>query len=166
MINTKKTLCLLIAVALIAVALLTAFLYGYRQGRNGQEQAVITKVDTLVIRDTIKQIEPVLVEKKVVKVDTLQVTDTLTLRDTLFILLEREQIRWEDSLAVVYASGIRPAVDSVIHYTKDRIVTIETTRVVKEKSRWGLGIQAGAGMSTQGVVPYIGVGVSWNILTW
>lgn len=150
----------------VILTILVAFLVGHEVGRNGQEQAVITKVDTLVIRDTIKQIEPVLVEKKVVKVDTLQVTDTLTLRDTLFILLEREQIRWEDSLAVVYASGIRPSVDSVIHYTKDRIVTIETTRVVKEKSRWGLGIQAGAGMSTQGVVPYVGVGVSWNILTW
>lgn len=150
----------------VILTILVAFLVGHEVGRNGQEQAVITKVDTLVIRDTIKQIEPVLVERKVVKVDTLQVTDTLTLRDTLFILLEREQIRWEDSLAVVYASGIRPAVDSVIHYTRDRIVTIETTRVVKEKSRWGLGIQAGAGMSTQGVVPYVGVGVSWNILTW
>jgi len=152
--------------AVIIIAIVSAFLYGRKVGRNGQEVVIETKVDTLVIRDTIKQIEPLLVTKTVVKKDTIAVTDTLTLRDTLFVFLEREQIRWEDSLAVVYASGINPQVDSVIHYTNDRIITIETVKTIKEKSRWGLGIQAGAGISTQGIVPYVGIGVNYNILSW
>ena len=166
MINAKKYLCLLVALNLIAAAFITSSLLGYRKGRQGQEVTIETKVDTLVIRDTIKQIEPLFVERKVVKIDTLAVRDTLTLRDTLYVFLEREQIRWEDSLAVVYASGVNPQVDSVIHYTNDRIITIETVKTIKEKSRWGVGIQAGVGVGTKGVSPYVGIGVNYNILSW
>ena len=127
----------IIEIVLVSIFVSLAFWTGHRIGRNGQEVTIETKVDTLVIRDTIKQIEPLLVTKTVVKKDTIAVTDTLTLRDTLFVFLEREQIRWEDSLAVVYASGINPQVDSVIHYTNDRIITIETVKTIKEKARWG-----------------------------
>ena len=143
-----------------------ALRFAERLNGNGQEVTIETKVDTLVIRDTIVQIEPLFVEKKVVKIDTLAMTDTLTLRDTLFVFLEREQIRWEDSLAVVYASGVNPQVDSVIHYTNDRIITIETVKTIKEKTRWGLGIQAGVGVGVKGVSPYVGVGVNYNLLSW
>ena len=169
----KKVLGM-IAGAVIIIAILSAFLYGRKVGRNGQETVIKTKVDTLFIRDTIVQIEPVSVTKTIVKKDTIAVTDTLTLRDTLFVFLEREQIRWEDSLAVVYASGVNPQVDSVIHYTNDRIITIETVKTIKEKSKWGLGIQAGVGLGIQagvglgmkGVSPYVGIGVNYNILSW
>ena len=164
--NRAKILLDAILGGVIVIAIISSFLYGRKVGRNGQEVTIETKVDTLFIRDTIVQYEPVSVTKTVVRKDTVAVTDTLTLRDTLFVFLEREQIRWEDSLAVVYASGVNPQVDSVIHYTNDRIITIETVKTIKEKARWGLGIQAGAGLSSQGLVPYVGLGVNYNILSW
>jgi len=151
---------------LFGLCISLAFGFGCKVGRQGQEVTIETKVDTLVIRDTIKQIEPLLVTKTVVKKDTIAVTDTLTLRDTLYLFLEREQIRWEDSLAVVYASGVNPQVDSVIHYTNDRIITIETVKTIKEKARWGVGIQAGVGVTMKGISPYVGVGVNYNLLSW
>ena len=80
--------------------------------------------------------------------------------------MEREQVRWEDSLAVVYASGIDPQVDSVIHFTRDQIIIKEIPVIKVKKSRWGLGVQAGATAGKDGVIPYVGVGVSYNILTW
>ena len=118
----------------------------------------------MVIRDTIVSYRPKMVTKRVVDSVLVPVVDTLTLRDTLFVFLEREQVTWEDSLARVYASGINPHVDSVIHFTRDLIITKEIP--VIKKTRWGVGVQVGAGAGKDGLTPYVGVGVSYNILSW
>ena len=148
----------------LAVAVLLGFLVGQRCPRNGGGETPTPEVDTLVIRDTIKVTEPISVTKRVVDSIPYPVTDTLRLRDTLYVYLEREQIRWEDSLAVVYASGVMPQVDSVIHLTQSLIITKEIP--VIKKTRWGLGVNAGYGVGQGGLTPYIGIGVSYNILSW
>ena len=88
----------------------------------------------------------------------------MRLRDTLYVYLEREQIRWEDTLAVVYASGVMPQVDSVIHHINQLTITKEIP--VIKKNSWGLGVQAGVGAGKGGLSPYVGVGVSYNLLSW
>lgn len=148
----------------LAVAVLLGFLVGQRCPRNGGGETPTIKVDTLFIRDTIKVTEPISVTKRVLDSIPYPVTDTLRLRDTLYVFLEREQIRWEDSLSVVYASGINPQVDSVIHHTKNMIITKENP--VIKKTRWGLGVQAGVGAGKGGLSPYVGIGVSYNLLSW
>ena len=150
----------------IAVAVLLLFWADRRIPRNAPGEPQTIKVDTLVIHDTIKVTEPVSVTKTVVDSVLVPVTDTIRLRDTLYVFMEREQVRWEDSLAVVYASGIDPQVDSVIHFTRDQIIIKEIPVIKVKKSRWGLGVQAGATAGKDGVIPYVGVGVSYNILTW
>lgn len=154
---------------LAVVGVVCAILIGYTMGRTarkGAGGALKPKVDTLVIHDTIKVTEAVSVTKKVVDSIPYPVTDTIRLRDTLFVYLEREQIRWEDSLAVVYASGVMPKVDSVIHYTQEMVITKKIPVIQVKKTRWGIGFQAGATADKSGVSPYIGVGVSYNILSW
>jgi hypothetical protein len=148
----------------LAVAVLLGFLVGQRCPRNGGGETPTPKVDTLVIRDTFKVTEPIYVTKRVVDSIPYPVTDTLRMRDTLYVILEREQIRWEDSLSVVYASGVMPQVDSVIHHTESLIITKEIP--VIKKTRWGLGVQAGVGAGKGGLTPYVGVGVSYNLLSW
>ena len=148
----------------LAVAVLLGFLVGQRCPRNGGGETPIIKVDTLIIRDTFKVTEPIYVTKRVVDSIPYPVTDTLRMRDTLYVILEREQIRWEDSLAVVYASGVMPQVDSVIHHTESLIVTKEIP--VIKKTRWGIGVQAGFGAYKDGLTPYFGVGISYNLLSW
>ena len=148
----------------LAVAVLLGFLVGQRCPRNGGGENPTHKVDTLVIRDTFKVTEPIYVTKRVVDSIPYPVTDTLRLRDTLYVILEMEQIRWEDSLSVVYASGVMPQVDSVIHHTESLIITKEIP--VIKKTRWGLGVQAGVGAGKGGLTPYVGVGVSYNLLSW
>lgn len=150
----------------IAAAVLIAFLVGQRCPRNDQGEPVTIKVDTLLIRDTIKVTEPVFLTKRVVDSIPYPVTDTIRLRDTLYVILEREQVRWEDSLSVVYASGVDPQVDSVIHFTQDQIIIKEIPVIQVKKTRWGIGIQAGATADKDGVIPYVGIGVSYNILSW
>ena len=148
----------------LAVAVLLGFLIGQRCPRNGGGETPTIKVDTLVIRDTFKVTEPIYVTKRVVDSFPYPVTDTLRMRDTLYVILEREQIRWEDTLAVVYASGVMPQVDSVIHHTNQLIITKEIP--VIKNTRWGLGVQAGATAGKDGIIPYVGLGVSYNILSW
>ena len=160
----KKTTFWVNALLILACVFLFGFLIGQKHPQKSPVEPIKTKVDTLIIRDTFKVTEPIYVTKRVVDSIPYPVTDTLRLRDTLYVILEREQIRWEDSLSVVYASGVMPQVDSVIHHTQSLIITKEIP--VIKKTRWGLGVQAGVGAGKGGLSPYVGVGVSYNLLSW
>ena len=124
------------------------------------------KVDTLVVRDTIMQYKPIFVDK--IKVDSvlIPIKDTIVIRDSVYIYMDREKITWRDSLCEVYASGIMASVDSVRHFQEYKYITIETQVPVKVKSHWGLGVNAGYGVGKGGFTPYIGVGISYNLLSW
>lgn len=150
----------------VAVAILVAFLVGRRCPIESQGEPVTIKVDTLVIRDTIVSYKPKWMTRRVVDSIPYPVGDTIRLRDTLWMYLEKEQVTWEDSLARVYASGIDPQVDSVIHFTQDQIITKEIPVIQVKKTRWGIGVQGGVTADKDGVIPYVGVGVSYNILSW
>ena len=150
----------------VAVAILILFLFDRKIPRNVPQEPQSARVDTLFIRDTIKVTDPKFITRRVVDSVLVPVTDTIRLRDTLYVFLEREQIRWEDSLSVVYASGVRPEIDSVIHYAERMVIVKEIPVVRVKKTRWGVGIQAGAGATRDGLTPYVGVGVSYNILSW
>lgn len=154
----------------IAVAVLIGFLIGQKHPQKLPVEPIKEKVDTLLIFDTITLTKPVFVEKIQLDSVYMPVTDTLWMHDTLYVYLEREQIQWQDSLCRVYASGINPQVDSVTHFVQETIITREISVPVKVKSRWGLGIQVGYGAGVNGkqvyLTPYVGVGISYNILSW
>lgn len=153
-------------VSFIGIVLASAlgFLLGCRCHRNDPGEPPSIKVDTLFVRDTFVVTEPKYVTRRVVDSVPFPVTDTIRMMDTLYVLLERQQVTWEDSLARVYASGIDPHVDSVIHFRKDMVITRDIPVTIK--TRWGIGIQAGFGAGKDGLTPYVGVGVSYNILSW
>lgn len=154
----------------IAVAVLIGFLIGQKHPQKSPMEPIKEKVDTLLIFDTITLTKPIFVEKIQLDSVYMPVTDTLWKHDTLYVYLEREQIQWQDSLCRVYASGINPQVDSVTHFVQETIVNREISVPVKVKSRWGLGVQVGYGAGINGkqvyLTPYVGVGISYNILSW
>ena len=154
----------------IAVAVLIGFLVGQKHPQKLPVEPIKEKLDTLLIFDTITLTKPIFVEKIQLDSVYMPVTDTLWKHDTLFVYLEREQIQWQDSLCRVYASGINPQVDSVTHFVQETIITREISVPVKVKSRWGLGINVGYGAGVNGkqvyLTPYVGVGISYNILSW
>jgi len=156
-----------LAAILIAAAMLIAG--GYLIGRSTQPQPrqphEIIHVDTLTVHDTITQIRPISEVRRVIDRVPVPVTDTVQLHDTTYVYLEREQVEWSDSLATVWASGIQPRVDSVRHYTQKQIITQQVAVPVPVRRRWGIGVQAGYGASRGGLTPYIGIGVSYNFVT-
>lgn len=161
MTNQTKNIILTV---LLAVAFFLTIIWGAKNCTKTPEEKIIVKVDTLVIHDTIKVTQAITITKKVVDSIYVPVRDTIRQNDTLYVTLEREQLRWEDSLSVIYASGVQPRIDSVFHFTETMVITKEIP--VKVKSHWGLGVQAGYGIGKGGFSPYVGVGVSYNILSW
>lgn len=156
------------ALVLLAVILAASlgFIKGQKHPIDGPNEPLKTKVDTLVIHDTATVCKPVYIERH--KLDSVLVPalDTIRVHDTTFIYLEREQVVWRDSLSCVYASGIMPNVDSVRHFISHQIITVEKTIPITKRTHWGLGLQAGMGACKDGLTPFVGIGVSYNILSW
>ena len=113
---------------------------------------------------------PVYITNTRVRTEYVPVRDTLRLHDTLFVPVTIEKRVYEDSLYRAEISGYKPSLDKIEIYQQTRTITKVEQVLVKDKKRWGLGIQAGYGVGIHsGVVyttPYIGVGVSYNILRW
>lgn len=164
--NRAKILFNAILGGVIVIAIISSFLYGRKVGRQGREVVIKTKVDTLVVFDTIRIKEPLIVERRIVDTMTVEVVDYKVVHDTAFVNLPREEVEYRDTSYRAVVSGFLPRLEEIEIYRQDRVVTIETVKTIREKTRWGLGIQAGAGISTQGIVPYVGIGVNYNLLAW
>ena len=67
-------------------------------------------------------------------------------------------------MAVV--GGIEPYLKSIEIYPKTIYVNNNTTTTIKVRSRFGLGVQVGYGLSRNGLQPYVGVGVQYNLIQW
>lgn len=167
--NFKK---ILIVGAVVVAALAVLFVAGQRYAQKRLILPQKERVDTLVIYETKLVEKPVFVEKKVVeKVPVpVPVSDTVMVHDTIYVYMDREQVHWQDSLSDVYASGYDVQVDSVRHNIQTQVITKERDVIVKVKPKWSIGVHAGYGaFAKNGQVytsPYIGIGVSYNLLSW
>lgn len=127
------------------------------------QERIVSHVDTLYVRDTLTVYKPSKVTRTVK--DTVRVivreTQIDTMHDTVFVYLPQESIVWQDDRCIVYAHGINPQVDSVTHFNSGAVVT---RTVTDRPKRWGIGVSAGYGMSKDGLSPYIGLGISYNII--
>lgn len=162
----KKTTFLVNALLILACVFLFGFIIGQKHPQKLPVEPIKTKVDTLVIRDTIMSYKPIYVDRVQLDSVLVPVVDSVKIHDTTFVYLEREKVTWRDSLCEVYASGIMTSVDSVRHFQVYKYITIEKQVPVKVKTHWGLGVNAGYGVVKGGLTPYIGVGISYNILSW
>ena len=162
--SSASKICLLLA------ALLLAYCAGCNTAQQRAISSAIQQADTLVIHDTITREMPVYITNTRVRTEYVPVRDTLRLHDTLFVPITIEKRVYKDSLYRAEISGYKPRLDKIEIYQQTRTVTKVEQVLVKDKKRWGLGIQAGYGVGIHsGVVyttPYIGVGVSYNLLRW
>lgn len=145
-----------ILVILLAVACVAAWFRPHEP--QPAEIRTETKVNTVVKVDTL------LISPPMAPLLVFQLTDTIRIGDTV---VYREQAYYEDSLYRAWVSGYRPRLDSIEIYPRTVIHTIKDdiyhTIKVKDKRRWGLGLQAGYGYSGGF---YVGAGVSYNIWMW
>lgn len=91
----------------------------------------------------------------------------LAIGDSVSVDLPIIQKEYRDSTYVAWVSGYEPNLDSLYIFQRNHTTTIYQPEYIKAKpKRWGLGIQVGAGMTSDKITPYIGIGVSYNIFTW
>ncbi len=165
-----KIITLVFAVLLL-FNIVNAIGYFVNEHRNVHPGEMKVKVDTLFVYDTIFVEKPVI--RKVEIIDTLllpvPITDTLMLHDTVLVHLPIEQRQYSDPRYTAWVSGYRPQLDSIHIYQRTEYITKEIKMVTKPK-RWGLGLQAGYGASVHNgqvfPAPYIGVGLSYSIISW
>lgn len=117
-------------------------------------QSVIIRRDTVslpvVIHDTIRHDMPSACAGDMPFVDSTLVEIPITQR-----IYEGDGYR-------AWVSGYRPSLDSLwMEHTK---VTQSITTSLKPR-RWGVSISAGAAITTHGLEPYIGIGISCNLVT-
>lgn len=131
------------------------------------------KADTVRIRDTIHIPKPMYITSKIIDTMTVlvQATDTLWLHDTLYVNLPREQRTYADSTYTAWISGYRPQLDSIQIYPQTTTITNTTTITHKpKKPLFSIGIQAGYGVNIIDnqvrPAPYVGIGISYQILSW
>ena len=128
-------------------------------------KALTPEVIECIKKDTIVQIKPVFVERRIVKKDTIKiaVVDTLVRRDTLY--LPREQKVYADSSYRAVVSGISPRLDSIEVYNKTIVETKIATQ--KEWRKFDYGVQVGVGLvcpvnSTPNFGFYTGFGITYH----
>lgn len=157
----------LIAALLAALLLLSGYLLGRRTARATEPECIV-QVDTLRIRDTLRIEKPVSVEVRVTDTMLVAVADTVVVNDTVYLSLPRETKVYGDSTYTAQVSGYRPELDWVEVYPQTVYVTKNV--ITKDISRWGIGLQAGYGAYAAGgqvrLAPYLGVGISYDIMRW
>ena len=162
---------ILAAALLAALLLLSGFVLGRRSSR-APETAGEAVPDTLRIRDTLLVEKPVPVEVRVTDTMLVAAVDTVQVmvRDTVQVMVQvpREVRVYSDSAYRAQVSGYRPSLDWVEVYPQTVVVTRNIS--ADSRKRWGIGIQAGYGAYVTGgqvrLAPYVGVGVSWDIVSW
>ncbi len=148
----------------------------------GQEYCV---VDTVTVYDTIPYIEPAPVHsqqtgcKQVtiptsyinrglenqpdIRVDTAGLTSAdveTTAPDSLTLQLPITQNVYEGEDYKAYVSGVYPSLDSVFVYPWRETVTIK-----KPPKRWHIGPTVGYGLTPQGFQPYIGISITYSLIS-
>lgn len=154
------------------VAALLLLALAFVTGRRSVSPVEVERHDTVtVVRvDTLPVDRPVVVYRRTVDTMLLAVHDTTRVRDTLYQSVPREQVEYRDTTYQAWVSGFRPSLDSIRLYVPVKCVTITEQVPVEVGRRWGLGFTAGYGASVQNgavvLAPYVGIGISYNLLTW
>ena len=155
---------------LIAVAIVTgAWLIGYITGRNYvRETTTVVQVDTVVKHDTIRVPSPVEIRyEKLTETLILPKVDTLWLRDTVYLVVNKEIKEYRDSLYYARVSGYQPNLDYIEVYPKT--TTISKTETVTAKPspwRYSLGLKLNYGMMEHGyIMPAVGAELGYNRFT-
>ena len=149
----------------IVLALLLGSFFGYWLRGEGPG-TIEYQTDTLWRYDTVRIPQPVPVNKWIHDTTYIAITDTALIHhhDTTFVPIPRETTLYRDETFEAWVTGFRSTLDSIHVFQKTAIVEVPVVKTVSK--RWGIGVQAGATyLPKQGITPYVGVGVSYNLLT-
>ena len=83
--------------------------------------------------------------------------------DSISVHLPIRQHVYVDSSYTAWVSGYRARLDSIEVYQRTKTIT-NTVTLRERRKPWSVGVQGGYGMSGNGLTPYIGIGLQYNLL--
>ena len=160
--------------------LLVAMLYPERKAGSGHN--IIIQTDTIIRRDTIRDVpeepkytckQPVGTAEVRVPTDRIKIGDAVhppiradtntVMPDSVSVELPIMQSVYEEGTDYkAYVSGVHARLDSIFVYPLHEVVTIKEKQPPK---RWHIGITAGYGIGTKGMQPYVGIGITYSIFS-
>lgn len=147
---------------LYIVGLVVAFFIGHYFATPEVVEVERVEYDTIVQRevvaDTIERVK--VVYRNLPSVEVVR-KDTIIVRDTVRVAVPISRYTFADSLYKCEVEGYDVSLRKMEVYPR----TIYRTTVERVPSRWGVGVQVGYGMSREGLSPYVGVGISYNLIT-
>ena len=149
----------------VIAGIVICLLNGWASCHRTTDKEVITITDTLVLTDTIIKFQPK--PYKVTIIDTIYLPQQPQQpQQPQYDTLIRQEVIYKDSTYTAVVGGIEPYLKSIEIYPKTIYVNNNTTTTIKVRSRFGLGVQAGYGYGRNGLQPYIGVGIQYNLIQW
>lgn len=128
------------------------------------------KADTLIVRDTVTLERPVPILTTIIDTILVAYPDIVIIHDTTFVQLpkERKEYSGKDYRAVV--SGFQPSLDLIQVFPETKTITKTISAPPRKRSHWSIALQAGYGITIQNnhitPIPYIGAGLSYNLVEW
>lgn len=162
----------------ILITVIIALIIGFAGGWFGGSRSSPPINDTIVFRDTITDTityrQPIPVDSVILRyipvklpiIDTTYIKGAeITKVDSVYVEVPIQQKEYQGSTYHAWVSGFNVSLDSINIYKNT--VTI-TQRIRDPPKKWGLGLHVGAGYCSadRKIGPYIGIGISYNILTW
>lgn len=137
----------------------------FRSDVRNCKDAQIVVSDTIVLRDTIMVEKPVTKDSVIVRYKRVEVPVVVrdTILDTVFVELPITSKYYKSSRYEAWVSGYEPSLDSISIFSETKYIK---DMVKTKKSRWGLGVSVGYGVTRTKVEPFVGVSVNYNILSW
>ena len=149
----------------VIAGIVICLLNGWASCHRTTDKEVITITDTLVLTDTIIKFQPK--PYKITIIDTIYLPQQPQKPQKPQIdTLIRQEVIYKDSTYMAVVGGIEPYLKSIEIYPKTIYVNNNTTTTIKVRSRFGLGVQAGYGYGRNGLQPYVGIGVQYNLIQW
>lgn len=149
----------------LLVALVVGFIVGRKTHQNAALPDFLPGNDTIIVRDTITREKPVYVDRYLTRIEQvfLPVHDTTVVRDSVLVDIPIEtRVYAEDSVYRAVVSGWKPSLDTLLVYNTTREITKFVP--VPVRKRWGVGVTGGYGVGKGGLTPFVGVGITYNLI--
>lgn len=140
---------------------------GFRLPAAGDTTRV-TVVDTVRCRQTVP-VDSAVVRYVAVRLPAAKaVSDTAVAgggapaADSVAAVLPVTQTEYRDSSYRAWVSGYGARLDSIQVYARRETVTVTRTEA---SGRWHLGVTAGCGATAKGLQPFVGIGITYSIIS-
>ena len=134
--------------------------------RRGEDDRGVVRIDTIVVRDTVRVVEARVAKEEVVRYDTvyLCIIDTIAKTDSIEVVVPITQKVYEDSLYKAWVSGYNQRLDSLLLYRKEVYIPMVIETKVKPKVVVSAGVYGGFGV--KGADYGLGISVGVPIWSW